>query len=129
MRCAKLHDAERGEEIAAVPLLARIVGAARLRAGRVFHLAKGLIVDILHEGARLIGGKARAAAFAKGKGPAARWPMPGGDEPRRRDPARHDRGGAFEALFEEGAEILVLAHVLEGVFSVSCCTWPKASYL
>jgi hypothetical protein len=44
---AKIDEAEGCEEIAAIPLLGGVIGAAGRGAGWVFHLAEGCIVDIL----------------------------------------------------------------------------------
>ena len=82
---AEVDDAERGQQIAPIPLLAGVVGRARPRTGwerenvQGARLAKGPILDALLGSARLVRYEARAALIAERKGPAAR-PMPRGDD-------------------------------------------------
>src|ERR1044071_4230518 len=67
---AELGDAERGKVVALVPLLVAVEWASRLCSGGGW-LAEGAVVDVLDEGAAVVGDEASAALLAEGEDPFA----------------------------------------------------------
>ena len=80
----ELHDAERHQRSPPFHCSLVYVGVPGC-APVEFHLAVGLILDVLHECAGLVSDEAVAAAFAEGNVHAAGRSMPRGDQARPGD--------------------------------------------